>query len=232
VPDALAQSTLKNFPVPRADIQAILDVLGRRKVMNRGGEELRIDLTATELCNARLTGACLDGAIFDRACLIGAVLNSARLCEARFFDADLQLTELQYTNLSRADLEDANLADARFRAAVLDGANLHGTNLKGASIKSSSFRSADFIFAHLYGTRLSGAILDGADLRYAIGLTLDQLKDARIFPTTRLPVEFRDLVPGAESGDEEDSEDWAVPSRHIFRKILEPSTFSDEVEDG
>jgi uncharacterized protein YjbI with pentapeptide repeats len=78
------------------------------------------------------------------------------------FVVDLHGAFVRRIDLSNADLERANLAGTDATSAVFRGANLKGANLKGA-------------------------ILRGADLRDAKNLTWEQLSEAVIDETTKLP---------------------------------------------
>ena len=69
--------------------------------------------------------------------------------------------------LRRVDLSDTNLEGANFTDTDFTDANLRGSDLKNASLK--------------------GAILRGADLREVSNLTWEQLSEAVIDETTKLP---------------------------------------------
>jgi len=74
----------------------------------------------------------------------------------------------------------------------LHGAFLHGVDLSGAKLRGANFAGTDFTGADLRGAdlreaNLEGTILKGADLREAKGLTWEQLSQAVIDETTRLP---------------------------------------------
>jgi hypothetical protein len=109
---------------PRADIQAILTVLGRRKPPQEPPEwrELSgVDLTGTDLRDANLVRADL-----NRANLIGANLSRANLTEAHLTEADLTVANLSRANLNLTDLRDAkNLTAGQVKSATSrDGALL------------------------------------------------------------------------------------------------------------
>lgn len=89
---------------------------------------------------------------------------------------DMHGAFIRRTDLSFADLERANLVQADAANAVFRGA---------------SFRDAV----------LTGTILEGADLREAKGLTVEQLAEAVIDETTRLPsyISREDLLRVKES---------------------------------
>lgn len=71
------------------------------------------------------------------------------------------------------------------RRTVLDGANLSRANLAKADATNASFRGANF-----EGANLAGTILRGADLSDAKNLTIEQLEQAVIDETTKLPPEL------------------------------------------
>lgn len=144
------------------DIQAALDVIGRRRRTYKEGETQRLDLRKTDLRRADLIGAHLQGAILSGAHLEEANLSGAHLEEAIFRDAHL---------------ERASLAGAHMKKAFFGGARLDGATLKEAGLEQ----------AYLNGARMDGANLLGADLTDAIGLDWDQLKTAKKDNRTRLP---------------------------------------------
>lgn len=144
------------------DLQAALDVIGRRRHAYRNGESQRLDLRGTDLRRAHLAGAKLAGAI---------------LSEVRLEEADLAGISLEEAILRAAHLEHANLTDAKMQGAVLLNTSLNGARLRNADLRE----------AFLGGARFDGADLLGADLTDANGLTWEQLKMARKDNRTRLP---------------------------------------------
>jgi uncharacterized protein YjbI with pentapeptide repeats len=159
---------------PRADIQAILTVLGRRARTYGKGEAQRLDLRQTDLRRtdlkkahlegadlslAHLEGADIQEAHLEGAQLIGAYLHEAFLHGARLEGANLGLSNLEVARLNGAHLEGAFLADAKLEWANLQGAHLEGAKLQGAHLKKANLREA-----HLEGTNLLEARLEGADL--------------------------------------------------------------------
>ena len=88
------------------DIQAILRVIGRRKIANDPLNR-QIDLDHADLRGANLNGAKLSGAI-----LIGAHLFHANLRGAHFSHADLRDAHLEGAHLEGAHLEKADLSTA------------------------------------------------------------------------------------------------------------------------
>lgn len=75
-----------------------------------------------------------------------------------------------------------DLHGAFVRRVDLSNADLEGANLAGADATNASFRGAN-----LKDAKLKGAILRGADLRDVANLTWEQLSEAIIDQTTKLP---------------------------------------------
>ena len=146
---------------PSADIQAILDVLGRR-------EEDRVPKEYRVRPNLRRTN--LEGAILYRADLVEADLYRA--------------------NLREADLVGADLRGASLKEASLTGANLFQANLTGANLRGANLTGADLVEADLRGASLTEANLTGADLRGATGITQEQLEQAIGDEAIKLPEGF------------------------------------------
>ena len=119
-----AEDGEKRDPEPiTTDIQAILTVIGRRRVeFDLRGQWL--DLSRTNLSDANLSDASLSGAYLLRANLSQANLSKANLSGACLFGADLSGAKLSRVNLSGANVFGADLSEA----------NVFGANLKGLNI--------------------------------------------------------------------------------------------------
>jgi hypothetical protein len=101
-------------PLPRADVQAILTVIGRRELQDwRGHAELpRLDLHATDLrraflANCNLVGAVLWDVHFENADLREAHLEASVLWHAHFAGADLDGAHFDDAHIQGADLLEA-----------------------------------------------------------------------------------------------------------------------------
>lgn len=114
-----------SLPHPRADIQAILTVLGRRNHKYETKDKY-LDLHLTDL-----RGAVLFHADLSEADLIRADLELADLIRANLFHADLLGADLSGADLSGADLSGADLGGADLGGAALSGAHLDGADLLG-----------------------------------------------------------------------------------------------------
>jgi hypothetical protein len=90
---------------PRADIQAILTVLGRRSWYSR--EEHSLDLHEVALANAYLPSAHFEKAFLYESNLEGAVLNNAQFQGAWLWKAHLRNAELEGARFEGADLTGA-----------------------------------------------------------------------------------------------------------------------------
>ncbi len=182
-------------PGPLAtDIQAILTVIGRRRVEFERAEEQRLDLSGTNLSGADLRGANLSGVSLFRADLSGATL----------WRADLSAALLLLADLSGAYLYEAHLSGALLMSADLSGANLTEANLSRARLPEADLTGAD-----LSGADLSGADLSGADLSEAEGLTREQIESAITDKKTILPDYLKEGGEGepeapAKAGEAED----------------------------
>jgi uncharacterized protein YjbI with pentapeptide repeats len=180
--------------VPPADLTGIrLDAAALSNVQLMEADLTTARLAGADLTDARLSGANFSRARLDEANLTRAWLQSADLTEARLEGADLtdarlsgaRLTRarLSGADLTRAWLEHADLTRARLEAADLTDGWLEGANLIGARLVG-----ADLTGAWLVGVKLFDARLDGADLARAVGLSQEQVDEARGDEETRLPV--------------------------------------------
>jgi len=156
------------------DVQAALDVIGRRRHAYNDGENQRLDLRGTDLRRANWAGAKLEGAI-----LSNVHLEEANLAGIRLDDAILRGSYLDH----------ANLTEAKMERTFLLNTHLKGTNLRNATLRE----------AFLTGTRFDDADLLGTDLTKAFGLTWEQIKTAKRDNRTRLPdnLKAQRPVPGA-----------------------------------
>jgi hypothetical protein len=156
---------------PRADIQAVLTVLGRTAILfAQKGEKRSLDLQRTHLAGADLILANLQRAYLPEANLQWAALMRANFEGAFLCRAELQEAVFAIANLKGADLEGANL-----QRAILGGANLQGASLKGANLQEAFFGKAN---------------LQGANLQNAQGLTAEWMPEAIWDETTKWPEGF------------------------------------------
>jgi hypothetical protein len=118
------------------DVQAVLSILGRRRVLD-GDDELllaRVDLRRAYLRRANLERAnlrnsSLRGLQGRNALLHHANLKHSDLTNANLEGADLRGADLQHANLSGANLRGTNLGGALLEAAVLTGVASDGSTV-------------------------------------------------------------------------------------------------------
>jgi len=175
----------------RADIQAALTVLGRRKssedeshydiqlLFDLGGLDLRRadlrnanmrswNIGRSDLSRALLNGADLTGVVADDVRLKGAVLEDATLDLGRFIGADfrearLKNAELLIGDFEQADFRGAHLAYIRFGQPFLIGANFQDTSLRDVDFSEATMHLANLSGAHIdASTRLSASQLTSA----------------------------------------------------------------------
>jgi len=108
-----------------SDIQAILDVIGRRKI-GFDPKGMRLNIQQTYLPMVHLSGN-FEGAIFKGAKFNNAIFKGAKLSGADFYNA----------NLTGADFSDSTLINAKF-----DHADLHDTTWFDADLNRATFRSS------------------------------------------------------------------------------------------
>ena len=138
---------------PRTDIQAILTVLGRR----------RVSLKREGLRQTLLLSHCR--------------LNGANLQELNFRGANLEGTDLQSASLSRVKLQGAHLSNANLKNSNLVGANLTGAELSGSNFQEAKLLKANLQHAYAWRINLQSANLDGANMT-AAHLASSNLMDA------------------------------------------------------
>lgn len=123
---------------PPTDIQAILDVLVRRKEhLVPKDRRVRLDLHGADLKRANLRGAPLEEAFLHSAHLELADLYQARLVRAILRNAHLGGASLQYARLDKADLLSAHLQEASLHRVCIEGANLRNAHLEGADLSDT-----------------------------------------------------------------------------------------------
>lgn len=174
---------------PRADIQAILTVIGRRNAASEWAapafklhEHFFVERYRTlDLRNTDLRGADLSTADFRSANLRRADLQLAALVGADLGETDLRGAKLSESELLGADLSSANLHGADLRVADLEDAKLLKADLSGADLRQAELNGADLTGADFHGAWLLQANLRGARL------TQGQLNEAHGDNYTRLP---------------------------------------------
>jgi hypothetical protein len=133
--------TEQQSPKPRADIQAILTVIGRRTVAHEKKENpidlYEIDLRGIHLFRADLALARLWNSQLQDAYLVQCDLRDARLQESQLQGANLGRSQLQGAHFEDAHLQKANLGGTQLAGAFFKNTELHGANLSGSNIQEA-----------------------------------------------------------------------------------------------
>src|SRR5262249_21472271 len=139
---------------PPTDIQAVLTVIGRRKIPEMG-ETGKLNLRGTILPNVDLEDANLSGANLAYAILLGANLSGSNLAEAGFSRANLRGAYFISTNLAGAYFDEADLRGAYILGTNLAGAVFFGVDFSGAHFSELENGESSFGRTDLSGANLS-----------------------------------------------------------------------------
>lgn len=187
---------------PRADIQQVLDAIGRRNRTYRIGENRRLDLTGAYLEGADLRDANLEGVNFQKANLAKAIFKGAHLKGADFSKANLEGSNFNLADLSNSNFHEANLTFAQLRNAILKNTAFAMAQMRGASFEGSMLNKVYFANAilenadfeesildecHFYGANLNHTVFRKAKMTTPIQLTEEQLRCAVVDKETSLP---------------------------------------------
>ena len=156
----LRDKAASSADAPETDVQAVMDVLGRRE---RGRREHPLDLSSVDLRHARF-GQGADERNFARAHFRESELERADLEQANLWEADFSEANLAGAQFLDANLMLANLTKANLREAILMRADLQGANFQEASLTRATLWYANLAGAKLVGANLTGAILIEANL--------------------------------------------------------------------
>ncbi|WP_459007600.1 pentapeptide repeat-containing protein [Streptomyces aculeolatus] len=168
--------------MPAADVQAALTALVRPASRAHVDADTPLHFSSLRLTHAYLPGADLTGADLTGTNLTGAVLFDANLVGARLQGANLTGTTLAAADLALADLHRANLASINLTGANLPDAILDESNLTDATLDGANLTRANLLKANL-----TSANMAKVDLTEARGLTVSQLRAARLSASTHLP---------------------------------------------
>jgi uncharacterized protein YjbI with pentapeptide repeats len=187
---------VRSLPRPRADVLAVMKVLGRRP-QTRIGTELKdlgsvertpFDLTAVNLQRVRLknlrlahldlTGSSLEGAYlmhvdFSDTELYGCSFAESIVSNCKFDNASAMTLNMRGAHLRRTTARAALLSDASFSEARLydcdfANANLEGVKFVRSRVRGSDFRDTDLTAAELMGSSWSKCSVDNAKLEAAM----------------------------------------------------------------
>jgi uncharacterized protein YjbI with pentapeptide repeats len=150
-------------PVLRADLQAALTVIGRRRV-SADTSHLRLDFSELDLTEADLSLMHLDRAVFVGSRLTRANLNGASLQRADLWEAQLKGVQAVDTNFRGAYLRGARLQGAMLQGTIFEECDLRGAHLEGSFLWETHFERANLRAAHLKGSEWKNVYLEGCRL--------------------------------------------------------------------
>jgi hypothetical protein len=122
----------KTQPIPQTDIQAIINVIGRRGHLSRENE--RINLSETDLRRYKFISG-----NFDKLVFYASHLENVFILKSSFNDAIFQEANLKYAQLKHSVFIKAN-----FTGAILDHCIPYKTNFADAILEGASINCAEF----------------------------------------------------------------------------------------
>jgi BTB/POZ domain-containing protein KCTD9 len=136
--------------------------------------------------------------------LKGSNINSANVSNANMIHCNLENTRLNQTNFENSNLNQAEMSyamanGANFKDCYMIKVNLQQAFLIKANLTNAFLMEADMQGAHLTGTNLENTNLFKADLRGAIGLTVEQLSQAKTLYMAKLDPELMEKVKENET---------------------------------
>ncbi len=243
---------IASLDAPRADIQAALTAIGRRKPeriemerrRKRTGDEddlgFQLDLRGTNLQKAdlrhasfdyailtggRLEGAELEGVSMTNANLIVAHLDRADLSKACLIQSYLNGAQLEGARLFNVDMEEVNLYRSRLQSAVASGAMLERAFLLEAQMEGTTLAMARMNLAVLSYTRLEQADLVSTQVEEA-KFSGSKLMGADLFGSQIIDSDFRNTRLDHATFGRYSPTQMRVPE-HIFPPTRVTSAFFD-----
>jgi BTB/POZ domain-containing protein KCTD9 len=141
-------------------------------------------LSRTNLNYTNLSGSNLNSADISTSSLLECDLSNARLNQTNFENSTLNQADLSGAYASGTIFKDAFLIKTCFDRAYLIKADMRGAFLMEASLNGAYMTGADLAGANLYKT----------DLRNAVGLSLEQLQQARTLYMAMLDPEVEQMI--------------------------------------
>jgi hypothetical protein len=164
---------------PATEIQAILTVLGRRR--REHGREQRRQKLDLSYCDFR-------GANFGRAHMEG--------------------TDFGWANMEGAWFNFAHVEGASFDLAHMEGTICYAAHVEGASFSAAHVEGASFVRVHLEEADFISAYVEGASFLGAIGLTVEQIREAEGWEQAHFDKEFLQKLKAAK--EQEDIPDETI----------------------
>ena len=146
------------------------------------------------LVNCYLTKTNLNYCILREANMNSVDASNSQMMECDFQHARLNQTNFENATLNHANLSHAYASGANFRDAFLIKVQMEKAYLIKADFNGAFLMEANLQGAYLTGADFSNANLYKADLRNVIGLTVEQLEQARTLYLAELDPELLEQV--------------------------------------
>jgi uncharacterized protein YjbI with pentapeptide repeats len=173
--------------------EAAFRTVGNIKRLNRNGIS-DINLVNCHLAKTNLSEVNLNGSNMNSANMASSVLAGANLSKTR-----LNQTNFENANLNNADMKGSFASGAVFKDAYLIKADFEGSFLIKADFENAYMMESNLRDCHLTGAEFKDANLYKVDFRGAIGLTVEQLSEAKSLYLSlfdeELSKKVMDLVP-------------------------------------
>lgn len=128
---------------PRSDIQAALDVIGRRSpeaIALERGKKYRLDLRKVNLSGGNFANGVFEGAVFFGSRLEASIFRSCNLRGARLQGCLLNFSDFFDANLSGAIIDHAIFnAHGASRGSITHAVDIRGLSMAGADISAVSY---------------------------------------------------------------------------------------------
>ena len=163
----------------------------------------RINFAGASLEQVDFTGSILRKCIFQNAKLNDAIMHGANFTDSKFYEADMSGIQAEGAIFSLAAMNEAKMCDdAYLTAANFQEASMGGVDFSNAELSGADFQRADLLYVNFSSANLGGGGFAGADVRNAkfdkaglygtdlskaIGLTAEQIENARGNAATKLP---------------------------------------------
>ena len=142
---------------PREDIQAALNIIGRRdrgingknRIKKEAAEGYRINLSECNLFSAQLNNANLNGAIFHDTRMERVTIKNTKLIGSEFIFTSMRWIDIRDTDLSdsyifTSDMSRGSIRDSIFTRAQLEILDLEHTFIKTAKIIAVQSNRSNF----------------------------------------------------------------------------------------
>ena len=158
--------------------------VGNIKRLNRENVQ-KLNLSHCYLQHTTLNKVILDNSNLNSSDLTNCSLISAKLRNTRFNQAKLENARMDF-----ADLEGAHLSGADMKGSSPIRANFKNANMIKTNLEDALLMETDFEGACLIGAIFKNANLSKANLKGSVGLTVEQLLEAKSLFNAKLDYEL------------------------------------------